>query len=203
MTSLVIPRAQLQKHLAPAVRFPTIEGNHVTLRPIAGRDLKPLYDFETRGVYASQWRLRGSVPTFEEWKASTLPGPFVQFLVDTPDGETMGHVLAYGAKHGSCAMACTRFRELDGSLGDALLMPAAIGLFIQELFQEPSFHKIYMEVPEFNVGQITAGIDRYLEEEAHLKRHVFHEGRWWDEFTYALYRERWFEPANQRLVARA
>lgn len=64
-------------------------------------------------------------------------------------------------------------------------------MFVDYLFKNWNFRKIYAETPEFSASQFASGAGSLFVEEGRLSQHQFHQGKYWDYITYALTRERW------------
>ena len=125
-------------------------------------------------------------------------GVLVQFLVERVDsGERLGLVAAYGenARDGHCHLAAL-FRA------DTCVWPLeALVLFVNFLFEEFGFNKLYADVVEYNLDAFGSAVGRWMECEGVLKEHEFHGGRRWDVYLLALWRER-FRRDCERLVTR-
>ena len=80
-------------------------------------------------------------------------------------------------------------------------MVFGVALFIDYVFTCWDFHKLYLEVSEYNAGQFQSGIGRLFDLEARLREHLWYGGRHWDELILALYRQTWEERAGRLLAA--
>ena len=191
--------------LAPPTRAPrALEGRDILLRAVRPDDYPFLYSWETGSPAAPKWRLRGRTPPFDEWLQGTAHNTLVQFMVmqRAPEPAPVGIVYAYDAsmQDGHAYVAVARFAPEREGLSTTLM--TAAGLFFQYVFACWPLRKLYMDVAEFNYDQFASGAGRFFEEEGRLREHLFLDGRLWDQLTLALYRESWFEPPIQQLIAR-
>lgn len=182
-----------------AVRAPALEGRTVRLRPIRPTDLDWLYDLSVGGSTGWRWRFRGVTPEPSRFSELLHQGVLVQHVVERPGRGPIGLVVAYQAD----------LRNRHAHLG-ALFDPEhhrlpctieAVALFLDHLFMLWDLRKVYVEAPEFNLGQFASALGSYLEEEARLREHEFHDGRWWDQVTAALHRTTWDEVRTRLLPA--
>jgi RimJ/RimL family protein N-acetyltransferase len=74
-------------------------------------------------------------------------------------------------------------------------------MFIDYVFTCWSFHKLYLEVAEYNVEQFATVIGRLFDVEARLREHLWYGERRWDQLLLALYREGWRERGARLLAA--
>jgi len=61
-------------------------------------------------------------------------------------------------------------------------------IFLDYLFDVWPFHKLYLELPEFNLPQFASAAGRGLHVEARMRNHHYHQGRRWDQIILAAYR---------------
>jgi RimJ/RimL family protein N-acetyltransferase len=180
-----------------APRVP-LAGRRVHLRAVQASDYEFLYQLAVDERTAPHWRYRGPPPRPEAFVTDLWNGVLTQFIVERKDqSERLGLVTAYdaAARDGHCHIAAlfrpdTRIWPLEGMF-----------LFINYLFAEYAFRKLYGEVIEYNLDQFASAIGRWLEPEGVLRGHELHGGRYWDVHVLALWRER-FEQDRDRLLAR-
>jgi len=156
-----------------------------------------LYSLVVSDPVAFRWRFQGIVPTFESFRESLESGVFSQFVVAPRESKdvAIGYVFAYNASlsDGHAYMAALVDRKQGAGLVEAVL------LFLRYLFVGWPFRKIYMESIEFNIRQYASAVNRGLmREERRFPEHRFYDGKYWDESTFAIYREdaRQFELEN-------
>ena len=65
------------------------------------------------------------------------------------------------------------------------------GLFIEYAFSCWPFHKLYLDVADYNLEQFSSGVGRLFEAEGRLKDHHYLDGRHWDHHILAISRDRW------------
>jgi len=174
-----------------------LETDQVRLRALDAGDLDWLRRAETDAQLAFRWRLHGAHPSPMEYADQVWAGTLALFVVeaqpsaDRPDGGLLGLVSAYQPDHrnGHCRVAAARLDPAGSA--DALFL-GGVALFLDYLFQGWSFRKVYLETPEFNVGQFRSAIDRgVMRVEARLEEFVYLDGSYWDVLFLAVGREAW------------
>lgn len=179
---------------------PSLEGRYVFLRAVEPHDYDFLRAAETSSSIAAQWRLRGATPAPEQWAQGLWNGVLAQFMViGRADNRPIGLVAFYQAdfQNRNARLAATRFDLNDPS---PLLM-LGIGVALDYVFACWSFHKLYMEVPEYNYEQIASGLGTFFKMEGRLRNHYVFSGRRWDQIILTIYREDW-EARRRRLNVR-
>jgi RimJ/RimL family protein N-acetyltransferase len=161
----------------------------VYLRPVEERDYAGLYRASIEPGSAFRWRYRGATPSIERFVAGLHEGVLVQHMVQAIDGPTVGLVVCYQASMESrtayFGLLRTAETSQEGRMFEGLM------LFLQFLFDTWDFRKLYAEVPEFNFDGLLSPTPRGIDIEGIQRQHLFHEGRWWDQYLIALWRERW------------
>jgi len=158
------------------------------LAPVGPGSIDFLYQLATDEATGWRWRFNGIVPRREAFEQSLWNGILTQFIVYEITGETMiGSVVAYNAdlNHGFAYVAVAMTSEAMGS-GAGI---EAADLFGAHLFGCYRLRKLYLEVPEFNIGQFETAIGWLFREEANLVGHLYYWGRYWDRRILAVYRE--------------
>jgi RimJ/RimL family protein N-acetyltransferase len=74
-------------------------------------------------------------------------------------------------------------------------------LFVNFLFEEFGFIKIYSDVIDYNLDAFRSVVGRWMEHEGVLRDHERHRGRRWDLHILSLWRDR-FERDRERLLDR-
>ena len=176
-------------HLAPPPEqhplAPTLSNRELRLTPVEPEDLRFLYSMSIHPETAFRWRYRGAPPPADRFAADLWHQVLVQFVVRLPDGEPIGHVVAYGADMGQrYAYAGAVFRSDFTGSG---LGAQAFTMFVRYLFHTFPMRKLYVEVPGFNWEQISSGEDRHFETEGVMRDHEFYAGRYWDRYLCAIY----------------
>jgi RimJ/RimL family protein N-acetyltransferase len=176
-------------------RLPLV-GRRVRLRAVSTADYDFLFDLATDDRVAMRWRYRSTPPRPDEFVRDLWQGVLAQFLVvHAETGERLGLVTAYNAnaRDGHCYIAVL-FRP------DASVWPVeGIVLFVNYLFAEFEFVKIYADVIEYNLPQLHSVVGRWMEREGVLRGHERHGGERWDVHVLALYRERFLRDADRLL----
>ena len=177
-----------------------LRGQHVLLRLIIPEDYRFLRVAELSGDLGVRWRFRGSTASPEQWSQSLWQSTLAQYLVVRTDDPTpLGLVAAYRAnfQDGHAYLAAETF----GGRRPAPVMLFGVALFIDYLFACWNFHKLYLEVVEYNMDQFESGIGRLFDVEGRLRHHVWYDGRRWDQLLLALYRDTWRRESARVLVA--
>lgn len=130
-------------------------------------------------------------PSPEQWTRAAWAEVLAQFLVVARASQKpIGLVAVYrpNFQDGHAYLSGARFDA--GKRSPLMIM--GVSLFLKYVFECWDFRKIYMDVPEFNLTPIASGLSRhYFTLEGQLKEHVFFEGRYWDQYTLAAYRDVW------------
>lgn len=175
-------------HLASADESrPSWSGKRVVLRQLVESDYGAIFDIEQHPYWNATYRHRGrSIPTYV-YSDSLWSTVECQYAVASKsDGRLLGVAALYG----------TDFRNGVGFFS-GLLLPSArlLGwalegfvLFLRHCSEVFPLRKIYAETFGFNVGQFGSGSFSFLVEEARLRHHEYHDGRFWDKIVVAIYR---------------
>jgi RimJ/RimL family protein N-acetyltransferase len=181
--------------VAPSV---PLAGRRVRLRAVLASDYEFLFQLAVDERTAPHWRYRGAPPRPEAFIGELWDGVLTQFIVERKDrSERLGLVTAYDARarDGHCHIA-TLFRP------DTRIWPLeAVFLFVNFLFAEFGFRKLYGEVIDYNLDAFASTIGRWIEHEGLLRGHELHAGQYWDVHIVALWKER-FDRDRDRLLAR-
>jgi RimJ/RimL family protein N-acetyltransferase len=181
-----------------APRIP-LSGRRVRLRPVVASDYDFLFFLAADERTAPHWRYRGLPPRFEEFVHDLWQGVLVQFVVEHVDtNERLGLVVAYqgNLRDGHCHIGVL-FRA------DIRVVPVeGLLLFVNFLFQEFGFEKLYAHVIEYNLGALGSVLGRWMEREGVLVGHEFHAGQRWDVHILSVWRDR-FEQNAGRLIEMA
>ena len=183
---------------AAAFEVPVTYGRQVYLREVTPEDYRFLRAAECHGELGIRWRFRGSSLSPERWVQSLWQSVLVQHVVVSRKEPTpLGLALAYrpSFQDGHVYIATEAFRPVPRSP----LMIFGSALFIEYVFRCWNFHKLYFEVAEYNMPQFESGIGRLFEVEGRLRDHFWYDGRRWDQYHLALYRETW-ERESQRIL---
>ena len=182
-----------------AFREAPCTGKHVRLRTITTLDYGLLQAAELSPEVRHRWRYGGTTPSPENWPQVFWQGVLAQFLVVRTRGEeSIGLVNAYGPnfQHGWAYVGATKLQPADCSP----YMMLGLAIFIEYVFCNWNFRKIYLELPEFNYPQFRSGEGRIFVLEGRLKQHSYYDGRLWDQMLLAIHRDAWYE-AGRRFLA--
>jgi len=106
----------------------------------------------------------------------------------------IGLVIAYEANHwaGHCYLAFQRAAQpAEVRVDTKGLLTEGILLLVEYVFDHFAFHKVYFDVPEYNLSLMVGA--NLLKEEGIMRDHFFFAGRRWDNHVMAIYRSD-FEP---------
>jgi RimJ/RimL family protein N-acetyltransferase len=171
----------------------SLEGRRVYLRPVTDADYGFLFALSTDEATGFRWRFRGETPSPETFAHGIWHNVIAQFIVcSIATDEPVGHVLAFNAnlrhRHAQIAMVVRPDRA-----GRSWALEGA-ELFIDYVFANWEFRKLYAEVVDFNLPQFSSITDLPMfEVEGRLREHEYYRGRYWDVLIIALRRERWQE----------
>jgi hypothetical protein len=112
-------------------------------------------------------------------------------------GAPIGLTVLYNLdqRHRTACLGVAKFHSDD--LSSRILAGAV--LFVDYVFSCFELHKLYLEVPEYNLHQV-AGIARLLRQEGTLIDHLLADQRRWDMHVFGLDRLRWAELAPRFLA---
>jgi RimJ/RimL family protein N-acetyltransferase len=167
-----------------------LRGRQVYLRAVLPGEYEDLYLRETSGAVASRSGLEGATPAFEEWARQRAAGSLARFVVlGADDHRRLGLVFLFNAdmRNGHAHLGVSSF---DATRPSPLVM-IGCGLLIEHAFSCWPFHKLYLDVADYNLDQFASGIDRLFAREGRLTEHHYLEGRRWDHHILAISRERW------------
>jgi RimJ/RimL family protein N-acetyltransferase len=172
---------------APCVRPPILTGHLARLRPLLPSDHQALYTIAIEDETSMRWRFRGIVPHFDQFVQSLYHKDLLAQLVVSGIARTeaVGFVAAYGADPRSgFAYVATMMTQRLARQG---IGAEATTIFMNYLFQNWPFRKLYMEVVEYNLSQFSS-VARLAREEGRLTQHVYFDGRHWDNIILAVHR---------------
>jgi RimJ/RimL family protein N-acetyltransferase len=171
-----------------------------TLRPLSPPDIELLYRASLDPRVNHRWRFRGGTPSPNEFhQALFAPEVVCQYMVvDHATEQSVGLVTAYSADHMArhVRIAVQRVLEGDAPPDSKGLMIEGFFVFVQYLFDHFNFHKLYVEVPEYNLSLFTGGPGALLTVEGRLRDYFYWGDRMWDMYFLALHREAWESVAD-------
>lgn len=170
------------------------KGRRVILREIQSNDFGWLYAISTASATGFRWRYRGTTPRPEEFANQLWSQVLSQYIVARADtGESIGLVVCYNPNFPDswaylAAIGSPKFMGTGA-------MVEGVALFLDEVFRNWNFRKLYMEAPEFNVDQVRSGLGGFFHEEGRMKDHHFYDGKYHDQLILALYRDEYEQMA--------
>lgn len=163
-------------------------GRWAQLRPLLVEDYQALYEHES----GTRWRLRGATVSPRDYEGLLWQGILSQFAVCSRSDRTLlGLVGAYRADlaNGHCYVMALRCRY---DVAASVKVIEGLALLISHLFEGWPFRKVYFETDEDLAQQFHSLFDRVdFPLEGRLRGHVFLDGRYLDQLTFALYRSSW------------
>lgn len=182
---------------AHSLKADVLRGPRISLRAVEPRDYAELRRVELSGQLAFRWRHHGTHEPPEVYASSLWADVLFNFLAfRTDNGEPFGIVSGYRPDMvgGHLCLAAARFER---GVGLSTEMVAAVAIAIDYAFIGWPFRKVYLETPEYNLGQfLRDGRQSPFEVEARLREHVFLSGSYWDLVILSVSRNRWSEIAD-------
>jgi RimJ/RimL family protein N-acetyltransferase len=169
-----------------------LSGRWVRLEPVQPQHAEFLFRLATDEDTGFRWRLRGAVPSREQYERALWQSILTQFVVTSVQGNApVGQVIAYNPNsnsgHASVGIVISHEARKTGCGIEAM------HLFVSHLFATYSFRKLYFETPEFNLSQFGSALGLVLREEGHLIQNDYYGGRYWDSYIHSIWREEWME----------
>lgn len=169
----------------------SLELGDLVLRPLdEEKDMDLLFQWRNDLTYLALWMPQRYPVSKEEFKAE-----FERFqrtiehirLIIIKDGKTVGTVYSYNCNltHGWVYIA-TYLRPEFRKKG---IGPKAWALFVEYLFDNFPFRKVYCDVYGFNNLSLSTLKSGSLEVQAQLPKHIFWQGLYYDMYIMALTRE--------------
>jgi RimJ/RimL family protein N-acetyltransferase len=169
---------------------PRLQGRHIALRPVVLADYDELYLAEQSEGLGPLWRLEGTTPRPDRFVDSLWVGVTAQFVVvQRGSARPIGIVTLYDADHRD-QFAYFMAADLRNE-GRPTRVAQALVLFLAYVFYTWPFRKLYLKAMEYNLDQYRSMCGRLLVEEGRLREHHHLAGRYWDEVTFAIYRDTW------------
>lgn len=189
-------RSAAQLDVGP--RAVILDGEFSRLRPLAQNDYGYLYDLSLSAENNARWRYRGATPSPERFVSDLWSGVLAQFLVETPEPRKRAGLLA--AYNADLANGTVYLGVLIDNAHHRKVWPLeAVMLFVDYLFQNWTFRKVYAETTEFSAAHFSSGAKTLFEEEGRFREHQYFQGRYWDYIFYSLTRQRWEEQGRKLL----
>lgn len=166
--------------------------SRVRLESVGPGALEFLRVMETSESLIFRWRLRGGTPGPDEYVTGLSAGVYAQFLVFSEPGQDVPPLGLLTAHNEDPARQFVYVAGVKFDLSDVRphFLEGAM-LFVNYLFAARPYRKLYMDVPEYNMGQIASSVGRLFEVEGHLREHSSSGNRTWDHYVLAMHRDRW------------
>lgn len=165
----------------------------VQLMPVMEEHLPALYHGSMYPQTAHQWRFRGLTPGPDEFRAAVFsPVISTQFVVAHAEtGEIIGLVMSYDADTvaGHAYLGMHRVSPDERAPATKGLMIEGFLVFVEFLFDHFDYRKLYVEVPEYNLGFFAS--ETLLVQEGVQRDHHYFSGRRWSKTTFAIWRDDW------------
>lgn len=163
----------------------------IRLEAVRPDHLAELYQWATAPGSAFRWRFGGTTPSPDHFRDAAWSGVLCQFLAVDASGTHHGLVVCYGADHANGHA----YWAVQGNPSRATGVGTMVGmlLLVDHVFRHWAFRKLYAEVASYNESEFANALRRYTQTEGVLVDHIYHDGRYWDQTTYALYRNDWIE----------
>jgi RimJ/RimL family protein N-acetyltransferase len=172
-------------------------GNFFRLTPVMPPSVAFLYSLCVSPDVGFRWRFRGAVPPIQKFEHELWQGVLAQFVVESIQAnQPAGHVACYNAdlRLGHAYVGAAMVPQYQGTG----IVVEPVLLFFEYLFDVWPFHKLYLELPEFNLPQFASAIGRGLHVEGRMRGHDYYKGRRWDRLLLAVYEPgKDQEPSNE------
>lgn len=163
----------------------------VALRELTPSDLDRLYHMAMEPSNAHRWRYQGRSLSPEDFRATIFSRSVLcQFAVVATNGQLVGCVTAYDADFlgGHCAIAA--FGGGAHSAGRGAVAEGC-GILIEYVLDHFPFHKIFLEMPEYNSRLLKGSMDGIAALEAEISDYYFFAGQRWSKQIYSITRHHW------------
>ena len=169
---------------------PPLSNALIELVPVTSESYNWIYRAAVSSESGWRWRLRGATPSPERFAQILWADILAQFvMVRRSDRKPVGLVQGYRADH------MGRHCYIAVLLAEPMLNQGwpldGIGLFMDYLFRNWDFHKLYAEANSFNVPQFRSLGEHMFRQEGHLREHSRQGHLSSDLYIYALYRTDW------------
>jgi len=140
---------------------------------------------------------------YEDFVRALNEGVFAQMLlVRRADDAIIGVVQGRSAsfRHGTCGLGAFVFENAR----DRVHAIQGVLIFVEYLFHEFTFRKLYAESTQRSFDGFASGLGRLFEIEGELKNHEWHDGAYRSSFIASVTRPAWLgSPTRRRLLAAA
>lgn len=165
-----------------------LRGRRFSLLPFTQEYYRPAYALSIEASISFRWRYHGAIPAYETFERTLFANVLQQFAVvaDHDPAKFVGLVVGYNVN------LQDQYAFLAAAISKQFGVGAfeALALLGRHLFTNWPFRKLYIETPEFNIPQFRSAIRvGLLREEGRLKRHRYYDDAFWDQVTFAIYRE--------------
>lgn len=186
---------------ASVAQVPDLVGRRVALRAPSVEDYDFLFDLEREPDQLVLYRARGVTYPPDNFAANLWQGVLVHFVVwrkETAEG--LGLYTCYDAdmRHGHAKLAVLARPDVRLTGWPA----ESAHLFLDYLFRVFPFHKLYMEVLDYNLPMLRIATASFVQEEGRLGGHHWHDGQRWDLRTFSIYRDAWEGYRQQQALRR-
>ena len=166
--------------MTDAVQPLRLSSPRIALRPVTPADVAFLYSLVVDKETSVRWRHRGMIPPMDVFVSQLWSDVAVQFVAwSRSDESRVGHVAIYGLDERD-QVAMLAVATADSRRGSGLDAEAAFAM-ASYAFQIWPLVRLYMEVPEYNMDQMNAAVDRgILRLEATVRDRYYLDGRRWD-----------------------
>ena len=167
-----------------------LAGRRVRLQMVGQEHYGFLHRLNVQPEEGFRWRHQGRTPSPEEAVRSLWNGTLAQFIIETSDGlKPLGLVNAHNADHrnATASFALVSTPEARGSTK----MLDGLFIFMNYLFTNWPFRKLYAEVLEYNMVQFRGSGSGLYVVEGCLRKHSYYANRYWDKYIICIYRDVW------------
>lgn len=180
----------------------TLDSTNCFLKPVEEGDIGLLRMVELLEL-GPRWRHHGATPSPDEFEALLWRGVLSQYVImDKRTMQPIGWVSSYGADliNGFVYLSVARIGGATSK--PTLAFSEGIQLFISSLFGGWPFRRVYATIAGYNPSGPFDSVKGVATLQATLPDHLFHDGKYWPEYIYAIERSRWDSFVQNADVAR-
>jgi hypothetical protein len=166
------------------------------LRPVEPADYPWLLPLAQEMALVGRWRTYGVTPSPDEQVRLLWQNVLCHFVVESHDQVRIAVVTCYQAdlRNGHAFIAVLA----DPRVRHPLVLRDGMLLFLDHLFGNFPFRKLYAEASETTIGDFSSAFGKVVEVEGRLVDHLLWQGRYLDWYYLSIRRDRWLEVQARR-----
>jgi hypothetical protein len=166
---------------------PPLEGEGFSLCAMTGSFYEEAYEIFLSNFIEFRWRFPGALPSQETFERTLHNQVLAQFVVVNSETRAMaGWVMLHNPSLKDGTAYLTQILSKNSQVSETGVLTTTL----RYAFSTWSLRKIYISCTSGLSVVGSADIPpSLLKEEGRLRSHRFYNGRYWDDVTYAIYRE--------------